>query len=126
LAVGGISMSHSPADAAATSSQRLAMGNSEQPAFAPKSFKKVSCAMRESTHRISDPKIAQQVSQRLASCGIRSPSHVTVASANGEVTLSGTVQYQHQRHSALQATRAVDGVRRVVDVMKLIATPRRQ
>ena len=82
--------------------------------------------MRESGRRISDPKITQQVSQRLASCGIRPPSHVTVASANGDVTLSGTVQYQHQRQSALQATRAVDGVRRVIDVMKLIATPRRQ
>ncbi len=82
--------------------------------------------MRESTHRIPDPKITQQVTQRLASCGIRSPSRVTVASANGEVTLSGIVQYQHQRQSALHATRAVAGVRRVVDVMKLIAAPHRQ
>ena len=82
--------------------------------------------MRQSTNRISDPKITQQVSQRLAGCGIRSPSHVTVVSANGEVTLSGIVQYQHQRNSALQATRAVDGVRRVIDVLKLIPTPHRQ
>jgi osmotically-inducible protein OsmY len=100
-------------------------GNSEQPAFAPKTFKKVSCAMRESGHKISDPKIAQQVTQRLAGCGIRPPSRVTVVSANGQVTLSGTVQYSHQRQSALQATRAVAGVRQVVDVMKLIATPKR-
>jgi osmotically-inducible protein OsmY len=82
--------------------------------------------MRESTNRISDPKITQQVSQQLAACGIRAPSRVTVVSSNGEVTLSGTLQYQHQRQSAVRATRAVDGVRRVVDVLKLIATPHRQ
>jgi osmotically-inducible protein OsmY len=82
--------------------------------------------MLENKNRISDPKITQNVTQRLASCNIRSPSRVVVASVNGQVTLSGNVQYAHQRQSALQATRAVEGVRRVVDLLKLIAAPRRQ
>ena len=82
--------------------------------------------MRDSKNRIADPKIIQQVSQRIAACGIRAPSRVTVVSSNGEVTLSGTLQYQHQRQSAVRATQAVDGVRRVIDVLKLIAAPGRQ
>jgi osmotically-inducible protein OsmY len=81
--------------------------------------------MQDSKNKISDPKITQHVAQRLASCGIRSPSRVVVTSANGEVTLSGTVQYQHQRQSVMQATRNIEGVRGVVDMLKLIATPTR-
>jgi osmotically-inducible protein OsmY len=75
--------------------------------------------------RTSDPKIVQTVTQRLAGRGIRPPSRVVVTSADGQVTLSGTIQYQHQRQSAIQATRGIDGVRGVVDVLKLIATPGR-
>ncbi len=73
----------------------------------------------------SDPKIAQQVSQRLAGCGLRAPSRVTVSSASGQVTLSGSIQYEHQRHPALRAAGGVAGVQRVIDLLKIIAaTPK--
>ncbi len=81
--------------------------------------------MQENKNKISDPKIMQNVTQRLASCGIRSPSRVVVTSANGQVTLTGMVQYQHQRHSILQAARNIAGVRGVVDLLKLIVAPRK-
>lgn len=81
--------------------------------------------MHSSNNKVSDPKVAQAVTQRLASGGLRAPSRVVVTSVNGQVTLSGVVQYDHQRQSALRATRGVNGVLRIVDMMKLIATPKR-
>jgi osmotically-inducible protein OsmY len=73
----------------------------------------------------SDPKIIQFITQKLTSCGIRAPSRVVVSSVNGQVTLTGSVQFAHQRQAVLHATRGVDGVRRVIDSLKLIATPGR-
>jgi osmotically-inducible protein OsmY len=65
----------------------------------------------------SDRALSQQVTQRLAMRGIRSPCRVTVTTTNGEVTLSGQVQYAHQRGAAAQAAANIPGVRRVVDRM---------
>jgi osmotically-inducible protein OsmY len=81
--------------------------------------------MLESKNKISDPKIILHVTQRLANRGIRSPSRINVKSVNGQVTLSGNIQYEHQRQSALRTTQAIEGVRGVVDLLKLIATPQR-
>lgn len=81
--------------------------------------------MQDNKNRISDPKITQAVTQRLANRGIRPPSRISVTSANGQVTLSGNIQFEHQRQSVLHTTRAVEGVQRVVDMLKLIATPPR-
>lgn len=69
---------------------------------------------------IPDPRITQQVSQRLSGCGIRAPSRVSVASVKGDVTLTGAIQYEHQRQAAMHATRGVDGVRRVIDHLQVI------
>ena len=76
--------------------------------------------------KVPDAKITQQVTQRLSSGGIRPPSRVVVATASGEVTLSGSIQYEHQRQAAMQATRGVDGIRRVVDRLSVIPAPRRE
>jgi osmotically-inducible protein OsmY len=73
--------------------------------------------------RVPDAKISQQVNQKLG--GIRAPSRVAVATVNGEVTLSGALQYEHQRQTAMQATRGVDGIRRVVDRLTVIVAARR-
>jgi len=70
---------------------------------------------------VPDAKILQYASRRLSSCGIRPPAKVTVTSVNGDVTLSGTLQYEHQRSSATQALSGVEGVRRVID--RLTVTP---
>ena len=57
--------------------------------------------------KIQDPTISQRVSETLSSLGIRAPCRVTVVSNKGNVTLSGTIQYEHQRHMALRASKAV-------------------
>ena len=76
--------------------------------------------LQDNKNKISDPKITQTVTQRLANRGIRSPSRINVTSASGQVTLSGNIQYEHQRQAVVHTTRAVEGVRRVVDMLKLI------
>jgi osmotically-inducible protein OsmY len=62
-----------------------------------------------------DRTIAQQVTQRLATRGLRSPCRIDVQSKNGEVTLTGDIQYPYQRSAALQAASTASGVRQVVD-----------
>src|SRR5438552_433773 len=76
--------------------------------------------LQDNKNKVSDPKIIQTVTLRLANRGIRPPSRINVISASGQVTLSGSIQYEHQRQAVLQTTRAVAGVRRVVDMLKLI------
>ncbi len=65
--------------------------------------------------QIPDRMITQQVTQRLARAGIRTPCHVDVQTRNGEVTLQGSVQYAQQKGSAVQTASGVTGVRRVID-----------
>ncbi|HZL88215.1 MAG TPA: BON domain-containing protein [Pirellulaceae bacterium] len=65
--------------------------------------------------QIPDRTIDQQVAQKLSNRGINSPSQVTVQTRRGEVTLSGLVQYPHQKNSAVQVANSVMGVRRVID-----------
>ncbi len=67
-----------------------------------------------------DPIITQKVTERLSSLGVRAPCRVTVASNKGNVTLSGTIQYEHQRHMAVRASKNVPGVLRVMDQMQVI------
>ena len=70
--------------------------------------------------QVKDPVLSQKVGQKLSSLGVRSPCRVTVVSNKGNVTLSGTIQYEHQRQRVLRGVRATSGVQRVVDQMRVI------
>ena len=72
-----------------------------------------------------DRTIAQAVTQRLATRGIRSPCRIDVQSRNGEVTLSGSIQYPYQRSAAMQAASTTSGVRQVVDRLTVKSTAKR-
>jgi hyperosmotically inducible protein len=65
--------------------------------------------------QMSDRTIAQQVQNKLAGRGLSSPCHLAVETRNGEVTLSGFVQYAHQKSTAVQIANVISGVRRVID-----------
>jgi osmotically-inducible protein OsmY len=73
-----------------------------------------------------DRSIVQQVTQRLATRGIRSPCRIDVQSKNGEVTLTGAVHYPHQRAAAMQAASSASGVRHVVDRLSVKPPEKRQ
>ncbi len=70
--------------------------------------------------KTQDPVISQRVSERLSSLGVRAPCRVNVMTSKGNVTLSGTIQYEHQRHMAVRAVTNVAGVHRVLDQMRVI------
>ena len=72
-------------------------------------------------HNSQDQRVTQQVVNKLACRGLGSQCHVSVRIANGEVTLSGSVVYAHQKGAAVKAATGVAGVRRVVD--HLTVTP---
>lgn len=71
-----------------------------------------------------DPKdghITRNVCNKLASRGFGSQSGVTAQTHNGLVTLSGSVQFAHQKRAAVKAISGLAGVRRVSD--QLIVKP---
>jgi osmotically-inducible protein OsmY len=73
--------------------------------------------------KVKDSVISQKVKERLSSAGLRAPCQVAVVSTNGQVTVSGSIQHEHQRPLALRAIRGVTGVQRVADQMRLIGSP---
>jgi hypothetical protein len=64
---------------------------------------------------IPDKAINLKVTQQLAARGMRSPCRIVVQTARGVVTLSGDIEYEHQRNTAVQTARHLDGVSSVVD-----------
>ncbi len=76
--------------------------------------------------KVPDTTITQQVTQKLSSRGIRSPCTVRVQTSNGDVTLSGNVQFGHQKSAAAQVVAGVAGVRRVIDNLIVKPAAKRQ
>lgn len=70
-------------------------------------------------HRIPDKALLSKINQRLSRCGSGSRVHVTAIVRNGTVTLSGTLDFDYQRRPLLRAASGVDGVRSVIDQLKV-------
>ena len=64
---------------------------------------------------IPDKTINLKVAQQLSARGMRSPCKIAVQTAKGVVTLTGDIEYEHQRNTAVQTARRLDGVNSVVD-----------
>jgi osmotically-inducible protein OsmY len=75
--------------------------------------------------QVPDKRITQKVQQRLSRTGFGSQANLSVQVRNGDVTLSGILQYETQRRPALHAARGVEGVRRIVDQLQVKAAPRK-
>ncbi len=69
--------------------------------------------------KVKDEVLQQKVAVQLTKKGIRPPCRVTVSVRNGVVTLSGTLQYELQRKTAIKAAQEVPGVRQVIDQMQV-------
>jgi osmotically-inducible protein OsmY len=70
-------------------------------------------------NRVPDKTIQSRINQRLSSCGAGSRVHVTAVVRSGTVTLSGTLDFDYQRKPLLRAASGVNGVRLVVDHLKV-------
>jgi len=68
---------------------------------------------------VADKALLKKVNQRLERTGLGSRRRVNVTISRGQVTLSGNIQYEHQRRPALKAVSAVEGVRGVLDNLQL-------
>lgn len=69
---------------------------------------------------VPDKSILQKVNQRLMGIGSGSQRAITAAVNNGDVTLSGSIQFEHQRRNVMRAANTVAGVRRVIDQVKVV------
>jgi hypothetical protein len=67
---------------------------------------------------IPDKSVLQKVNQRLSRLG-GSQGKVVASVNRGDVTLSGTIQYEMQRASIVKVATSVPGVRRVIDQLKM-------
>lgn len=76
-------------------------------------------APRHKGPRVKDEVLVQKVALQLSKRGIRPPCRVTVTACNGTVTLSGELQFEMQRKTALHAAREVSGVQDVVDQLQV-------
>jgi len=70
-------------------------------------------------NEVPDKALLQKVSKCVQQTGTGSQSKVTVNVRRGEVTVSGSIQYEMQRRNILRAAGRVSGVRRVVDQLQL-------
>ncbi|MHB8898336.1 MAG: BON domain-containing protein [Thermoguttaceae bacterium] len=68
---------------------------------------------------VPDKVIVNKVTQRLGRAGLGAGCTVRVSVKNGQVTLSGTIQRDLQRRPALRAATGIDGVRQVIDQLKV-------
>ncbi len=65
----------------------------------------------------SDRVVIQKVTQVLINHGLRPPCEIHVICRGGNVTLTGTIQFEYQRKNAVRSASTVPGVRRVKDEM---------
>jgi hypothetical protein len=72
-------------------------------------------------NKMPDATLVQKVTRQLSNHGMQSPCHIAVIVRKGDVTLSGTIQYEYQRIAAIHAARGIDGVRHVVDHLQVQA-----
>ncbi len=74
---------------------------------------------------IPDEMIRQNMSQRLSRMETNERDCVTATIRNGDVTLNGKLSYEHQRRTVVNAARSVEGVRRVIDRLRIVAPKRK-
>ncbi len=73
--------------------------------------------------RIPDRQLMQKITLSLSHHGFRPPCKIEVAVRNGDVTLSGVIQYANQRRNAVRAAQGIPGVRRVIDQLRIQEHP---
>jgi osmotically-inducible protein OsmY len=69
--------------------------------------------------RVPDKTILKNVNRRLQRTGLGARCRIATAVRNGQVTLSGNIQYEAQRRPVLRAVNGVDGIRGVVDQVQV-------
>ncbi len=74
-------------------------------------------------NQVPDRTLLREVNKKLMRTGTQ--TKVTASISGGCVTLTGALQYEHQRRTLIRATTQVSGVRQVLDQMT-VQTRRRE
>ena len=69
-------------------------------------------------NQIPDKTVLKSVLQRMTRKGTSS-SRVKATVRSGDVTLTGTIDYEHQRRSVLSSANSIPGVKRVIDQLRV-------
>jgi osmotically-inducible protein OsmY len=69
---------------------------------------------------VTDKDLLRTVNQRLSRAGAASSTRVTVTIQQGNVTLTGNLQYPYQRAPIVKSVERITGVRRVIDQLRLV------
>jgi len=69
-------------------------------------------------NQIPDKSLLKSVTQGMMRKGTNS-SRVTATVRSGEVTISGTIDFEHQRRSILGSVNNITGIKRVVDQLRV-------
>ena len=69
-------------------------------------------------NQIPDQTVLKSVLQKMTRKGTSS-SRVTATVRSGDVTLTGTIDYEHQRRSVVSSATNIPGVKRVIDQLRV-------
>jgi osmotically-inducible protein OsmY len=69
-------------------------------------------------NQIPDKTLLKTVLQNMMRKGTNS-SRVTATARSGDVTIAGTIDYEHQRRSVVNSANNIPGVKRVIDQLRV-------
>ena len=69
-------------------------------------------------NQVPDKTLLQSVLQRMTRKGASS-SRVKATVRSGDVTIAGTIDYEHERRSILSSANSVPGVKRIIDQLRV-------
>lgn len=75
--------------------------------------------------KIPDKELLKNVLRRMTQKGTSS-SRVTATVSGGDATIAGTVAYEYERHAILRSVASVQGIRRVIDQLRVVPKQRPQ
>lgn len=67
---------------------------------------------------IPDKTVLKNVIQRMARKGVNS-SRIKATVRNGDVSIAGTIDFEHERRSVVASVNSTPGVRRVIDQLRV-------
>jgi osmotically-inducible protein OsmY len=76
--------------------------------------------MLQRKNQLPDHTLADRARRQLSNRGLRAPCEINVQVQSGVVTLSGKVEYAHQKQTALRAARGLEGARSIIDQVQVI------
>ena len=69
-------------------------------------------------NQVPDKTLLKSVTQKLTRKGANS-SRVKATVRSGDVTIAGSIDYEHERRSIVSSANSVPGVRRVIDQLRV-------